>query len=202
MSSFLKTAFAAAALAFAGVLPAAAEDPELPRSMLWSTYFVGSSGYAEASAIAGAFGKEFGTRVRITPSSTSIGRLLLLKTGRVQYGWLANEAFFATEVPYDFGVQEWRPQDLRIVARRPSTFGMTMSKESGIKSIADIRGKRVPRIKANPSINIKIKAMLAYGGLTWDDVEVVEVASYGAALRALVDGQADVAGHDPDRLGA
>lgn len=37
----------------------------------------------------------------------------------------------------------------------------------------------------------------AFGGLTWDDVEVVEVASYGAALRALVDGQADVAGTTP-----
>lgn len=120
MRPFLKTAFAAVALAFAGVLPAAAEDPELPRSMLWSTYDVGSSGYAEASAIADAFGKEFGRPVRITPSGTSIGGLLPLKTDRVQYGWLANEVFFATEALYDFEVQEWGPQDLRIVAGRPS----------------------------------------------------------------------------------
>ncbi|WP_069300163.1 TAXI family TRAP transporter solute-binding subunit [Neptunicoccus sediminis] len=197
MKPIVKTLFGAAALALAGALPAAAQGPELPRSLLWSTYDVGSSGYAEASAIADAFGKEFGTRVRIMPSGTSIGRLLPLKTGRVQYGWLANEVFFATEAIYDFEVREWGPQDLRIVAGRPSTFGMATSKDSGIQSIADIRGKRVPRIKANPSINIKVEAMLAFGGLSWDDVEVVEVASYGAALRALVDGQADVAGTTP-----
>lgn len=197
MKPYFKATFGAAALALATVLPATAQEPELPRSMLWTTYDVGSSGYAEASAIADAFGKEFGTRVRITPSGTSIGRLLPLKTGRVQYGWLANEVFFATEALYDFEVQEWGPQDLRIVAGRPSTFGMAMAKDAGIESIADIRGKRVPRIKANPSINIKVEAMLAFGGLTWDDVEVVEVASYGAALRALVDGQADVAGTTP-----
>ena len=68
---------------------------------------------------------------------------------------------------------------------------------ASIKTIADLRGKRVPRIKANPSINIKVEAMLAFAGLTWDDVQVVEVPSYGAALQALVDGQADVAGTTP-----
>lgn len=190
-------ALGAAALAIATALPASAQETDLPRSMLWSTYDVGSSGYVEASAIADAFGKEFGTRVRIMPSGTSIGRLLPLKTGRVQYGWLANEVYFATEALYDFEVQEWGPQDLRIVAGRPSTFGMAIATDSGIKTIEDIRGKRVPRIKANPSINIKVEAMLAFAGLTWDDVEVVEVPSYGAALRALVDGQADVAGTTP-----
>lgn len=174
--------------------PAVAQDTDLQKSMIWSTYDVGSSGYAEASAIADAFGKEYGTRVRIMPSGTSIGRLLPLRTGRVQFGWLANEVYFATEALYDFSAQEWGPQDLRIIAGRPSTFGMAVAGDSGINSIADLRGKRLPKIKANPSINIKIEAMLAFGGLTWDDVDVVEVPSYGAMLRALVDGQVDAVG--------
>ncbi|NKX74751.1 TAXI family TRAP transporter solute-binding subunit, partial [Rhodobacteraceae bacterium R_SAG3] len=193
----LTTALTAAVLSLVTALPARAGDAELPRSLLWATYDVGSSGYVEASAIADAFAKEYGTRVRIMPSGTSIGRLLPLKTGRVQYGWLANELYFATEALYDFAAPEWGPQDLRIVAGRPSTFGMAVAADSGIASIADIRGKRVPRIKANPSINIKVEAMLAFAGLTWDDVEVVEVPSYGAALKAVVDGQADVAGSTP-----
>lgn len=176
---------------------ASAGEAELPRSMLWATYDVGSSGYAEASAIADAFGKEYGTRVRIMPSGTSIGRLLPLRTGRVQYGWLANELYFATEALYDFSAREWGPQDLRVVAGRPSTFGMAVAADAGIEKLSDIRGKRVPRIKANPSINIKVEALLAFGGLTWDDVEIVEVPSYGAALKALVDGQVDVAGSTP-----
>ena len=197
MTFKLSSIMGGAAIAVAASLPASAQEADLPRSMLWSTYDVGSSGYVEASAIADAFGKEFDTRVRIMPSGTSIGRLLPLKTGRVQYGWLANEVYFATEALYDFQAQEWGPQNLRIVAGRPSTFGMAIATDSGIETIADIRGKRVPRIKANPSINIKVEAMLAFAGLTWDDVDVVEVPSYGAALKALVDGQADVAGTTP-----
>lgn len=194
MMHFIKMTGAALALA-AGT--ASAGEADLPKSMLWATYDVGSSGYAEASAIADAFAKEYGTRVRIMPSGTSIGRLLPLKTGRVQYGWLANELFFATEALYDFSVREWGPQDLRVIAGRPSTFGMAVAGDAGIGTLADIRGKRVPWIKANPSINIKVEALLAFGGLTWDDVEVVEVPSYGAALKALVDGQVDVAGSTP-----
>ncbi len=130
---------------------ASAQEATLPKSMLWSTYDVGSSGYVEAAAIADAFGKEFGTRVRIMPSGTSIGRLLPLRTGRVQYGWLANEVFFATEAVHDFATQEWGPQDLRIVAGRPSTFGMAVAADSGITSIQDLRGKRVP-LKCRPTV--------------------------------------------------
>ncbi|MBR9763359.1 MAG: TAXI family TRAP transporter solute-binding subunit [Rhodobacteraceae bacterium] len=176
---------------------ALADEVELPQSMLWGTYDVGSSGYVEASAIADAFGKEYGTRVRIMPSGTSIGRLLPMQTGRVQYGWLANELYFATEAVYDFSTQEWGPQDLRVIAGRPSTFGLAVAGDSGIQTISDLRGKRVPQIKANPSINIKIQAILAFGGLTWDDVEVVEMPSYGAMLTALVDGVVDTVGSTP-----
>jgi len=195
--TFLKAVATVAAIGGLAATSAAAGEVKLPRSMIWSTYDVGSSGYAEASAIADAFGKEYGTRVRIMPSGTSIGRLLPLKTGRVQYGWLANELYFATEALYDFSAREWGPQDLRVVAGRPSTFGMAVAADTGIETIGDIRGKRVPRIKANPSINIKVEAILAFGGLTWADVEVVEVPSYGAALRALVNGEVDVAGSTP-----
>ncbi|MFC2969509.1 TAXI family TRAP transporter solute-binding subunit [Acidimangrovimonas pyrenivorans] len=187
----------ALAVACLGATAALADKAELPRSMLWSTYDVGSSGYVEASAIADAFAKDYDTRVRIMPSGTAIGRLLPLKTGRVQYGWLANELYFATEALYDFAAPDWGPQDLRVVAGRPSTFGMATAADSDIHKMADIRGKRVPYIKANPSINIKVQAMLAFAGLSWNDVDVVQVPSYGAALKALVNGQVDVAGTTP-----
>lgn len=197
----VRAALLAAGLAVAAMPALAADEkpgaPKLPSSMVWATYDVGSSGFVEASAIADAFGKTYGTRVRLMPSGTSIARLLPLKTGRAQYGWLADELYFATEGTYDFAAADWGPQDLRVLAGRPSTFGLATAANSGIATVAEVKGKRVPRIKANPSINIKVEAMLAFGGLSWDDVKVVEVPSYGAALQALVDGQVDVAGTTP-----
>ena len=67
---------------------------QLPDTMTWSAYDVGSAGYAEASAMADAFGKQYGTKIRIQPSGSSIGRLQPVLQERAEVGFLATEAFF------------------------------------------------------------------------------------------------------------
>lgn len=68
------------ALGTAGLAtPALAQQRQLanlPSTMVWSVYDVGSTGYVEASAISDALGRAYGTRVRLQPSGTSIGRVL------------------------------------------------------------------------------------------------------------------------------
>ncbi|MCB1742313.1 MAG: TAXI family TRAP transporter solute-binding subunit, partial [Gammaproteobacteria bacterium] len=171
-----------------------AADPTLPRSMVWSAYDLGSSGYAEASGIANALQTKYKTRIRIVPAGTSIGRLLPMSTGKVQYGFLANEAFFAAEGTYDFAVPEWGPQDLRIVLGRPATVGFAVAKDTGVKEISDLRGKRIGFVKGNPSVNVKNDAYLTFGGLTRDDVEVVWFGSYAAMKDAVLANQLDAFG--------
>jgi uncharacterized protein len=185
-----------AVVASHGAARAEASD-DLPGSMTWSSYDVGSSGYVEASAVADALMREHNVRIRIMPSGTSIGRLLPLRTGRVNYGWLANEVYFATEAIYEFASQEWGPQDLRVLLGRPAGFGIAVAGDAGVAEIGDLRGKRVARVQANPSINIKVEAILALAGMTWDDVEVVDVPSYAASLRGQVEGTIDAAGTVP-----
>ena len=84
---------AAGVLARTGIPQAFAQEKlaDLPSTMIWSTYDVGSTGYVEASAIADAFGKQYGTRVRLQPSGSAIGRVKPLIDGRVSHAWLANE---------------------------------------------------------------------------------------------------------------
>lgn len=178
-------------------LSAGAAAADLPRSMIWSAYDVGSSGYTEASAIADGLMRQSDARVRIMPSGTSIGRLLPLKTGRASYGFLANEVFFAAEALYEFSSQEWGPQDLRVLLGRSAGFGMMTAADAGIESIADLKGKRVARVQANPSVNVKVEAILAFAGLSWDDVEVVEFPSFAASMRGVVEGTVDSAGTVP-----
>jgi uncharacterized protein len=174
--------------------PALANDVKLPPSMVWSAYDLGSSGYAEASGIANALQTKFKTRIRIVPAGTSIGRLLPMLTGKVQYGFLANETFFAAEGTYDFAAQSWGPQDLRVVLGRPSSVGFAVAKDTGAKTIADLKGKRVGYVKGNPSVNVKNDAYLAFGGLTRKDVEVVWFGSYNALKDAIIANQLDVMG--------
>ena len=159
--------------------------------MTWSSYDVGSAGYAEASAMADAFGKEYGTRVRIQPSGSAIGRLQPLLQERADYSFLATETFFATEGLYDFADPRWGPQDLRVIAGRPSSFGMPTAEDADIRELGDVEGKRVAYVAGNPSVNVKCDALLAFAGLTRDDVDARMFPTYGAAMSSLAQGQAD-----------
>src|SRR5690606_19055583 len=71
---YLQATGSIAALAALGRAGSALAQSELPSTMIWSTYDVGSTGYVEASAIADAFGKKYGSRIRLQPSGTAIGR--------------------------------------------------------------------------------------------------------------------------------
>ncbi|MGM0583496.1 MAG: TAXI family TRAP transporter solute-binding subunit [Pseudomonadota bacterium] len=184
-------ASAAASLVAALGFAAAAQAQELPDTMTWTSYDVGSAGYAEASAMADAFGKEFGTRIRIQPSGSSIGRLQPVVSEQADYGFLATEAFFSSEGTYDFAVRRWGPQDLRTLAGRPAAFGMPSAADADIRQISDAAGKRVAFVAGNPSVNVKCDAILAFGGLTRDDVEAIMFPTYGAAMSSLAQGKAD-----------
>jgi TRAP transporter TAXI family solute receptor len=171
--------------------------PNLASTMIWSTYDVGSTGYVEASAVADAFGKKFGTRVRLQPSGSAIGRVKPLTDGRVSHAWLANELFFAVEGLHEYCAADWGPQSLRTLMGRTNAFSIVATKVSGIKEPKDLKGKRFAIARANSSVNIKVEPILAFAGLTWDDVELVEFPSYGATMKGLIEGKADCAGVAP-----
>ena len=55
-----------------------------------------------------------------------------------------------------------------------SNQALGVANDLGIKSYADLRGKRVPYVRGAPALNVTTEAFLACGGLTWDDVERVD----------------------------
>ncbi|UAC49729.1 TAXI family TRAP transporter solute-binding subunit [Bacillus aquiflavi] len=164
----------------------------LPSKMVWSVYDVGSGGYAEATAIANELTKTYGTQIRLLPSSSGVGRMQPMKNNMAFIGRLGDEYQFAFEGIYEFSEKSWGPQDLRVVWTPYSYFGLAVLEKSGIESINDLKGKKVPFITGNHSINIKTEAMLAFAGLTWDDEKKVEISSYGTQGDALKQGELDV----------
>lgn len=179
-----------AATAIAGA-PAFSEDATLPKTMVWTSYDLGSTGYVEASAIADALDKKYGTTVRLTPSGTAIGRLLPLVRNRAQFGFMGNEILFASEAEYEFAAREWGPQDLRVLMGRPAAVGLVTGGDSGIEGVADLKGRKVGFVQANPSTLMNTVAALAFADLTVDDVEQVVYPGYGAMVKAFIAGEID-----------
>ena len=196
MSNFIKLIIYILIYIFTSISISIPEE-KLPKTMVWSVYDIGASGYNEASAIAEGIMKKYDIRVRLLPSGTSIGRLLSLKRKRVSVSFLGTEAYFASEGLYDFSSKKWGPQNLRLIIGRPNTFGIAVPGNAGIDTIADLKGKRVAYVTANPSLNVKVLGIMAFENLTWDDVEKITYPGFGPTIKALQSGRLDAAGAVP-----
>ncbi|WP_017589646.1 TAXI family TRAP transporter solute-binding subunit [Nocardiopsis ganjiahuensis] len=164
------------------------------RQIVWTTYGTGTSTYADVAAVADAITTHEGTPVRVITSDTGIGRLAPLREGPAHFSRTGDEYIYAFEGEEDFTSELWGPQDVRVVWAPVAPHGLLVPDDSGIETYEDLRGSDFPYITANPSVNNKLGAFLAYGGLTWDDVNPVEVG-YGEQPGAMQSGRLDVLFH-------
>lgn len=167
---------------------------KLPNVITWSTYTIGSSGYNNTVSIGKVFKDKLGVNLRPIPGKNDVARLAPMRSGKVDFGLAGGGAFFAFEGTSIFGKKGWGPQALRVlVYNRPdSGMGIITLGDSGIKTIADIRDKRVGTVLSSATIESIVTGGLAFGGMTWDDVKRVEFPGYVASLNGLINGQADV----------
>ena len=168
-----------------------AQGANLPKTMIWTSYDFGSAGFAQASGVANAFKKAYGTRIRIVPSGTGIGRLLPVTQRKAHYGFLATETFFASEGTYDFAVPQWGPQDLRIILAPPTHTGLTVPKGSKYADGHNLKGVRLGYVKGNPSVNVKTDAIADFAGLKEGEWERVWHGGYGVMKTSLLTGKID-----------
>jgi TRAP transporter TAXI family solute receptor len=180
----------AAALA---LQPAHAADPKLPDTMAWSAYDVGSGGYNQAVAIGSALKNKYGVNLRVIPGKNDVSRMLPLKTKKLDFVANGVGSYMAQEGLYEFGGKEWGPIPARLLMTNISsqTLAMITAADTGVKTVADIKGKRVSWVIGAPALNQNLTAILAFAGLTWDDVQKVEFGGYGASLDAIVNNQSD-----------
>jgi TRAP transporter TAXI family solute receptor len=96
----------------------------------------------------------------------------------------------------------WGPQDIAAVsingAEQCAAFGVAA--DAGIEKMEDVRGKRVGRVVGSLALQANVRAFLAFGGLTEDDVEMVDMPSYAAAWQGITNDQLD--GHTALTSGA
>lgn len=186
-------AFAAAAALLTG---AAGAQVKLPATISWSAYDVGSGGYNQAVAIGNALKQKYNVSLRVLPGKNDVSRNLPVREGQVQFS--ANGvggAYLAQEGVFEFGAQSWGPQPIRGLMLNTSDQVLTVvaAKDSGVRTVADLKGKRVAWVIGAPSLNQNITAMLAFANLTWKDVQKVEFGGFGAAMDGIVNNQVDAA---------
>ena len=174
---------------------AAAQGFELPGQLSWTAYDTGSAGYNQAVAIGAALQDAAGVNLRVLPGKNDVSRTEPLRQGRVQFSATGvGGSYMAQEGAFDFGAQNWGPQPIRVLLANNGgaiNLAVAVAGDIGVEDYADLEGKRVSYIVGAPALNVNTEAYLAYGGLTWDDVERVDYGGFGAAWAGLIEGQVD-----------
>ncbi|WBU28632.1 TAXI family TRAP transporter solute-binding subunit [Rhodopseudomonas palustris] len=174
---------------------ARADDIKLPTTMAFTAYDTGTAGFNIAVAVGKMMKDKHGTDVRVLPAGNDVARLAPLRNGRAQLAWMGSGTYFAQEGVFEFGAKEWGPQPLQITLSVVDCNGSSLgvAADIGVKEVKDLRGKRVGFVVGSPALNQNALGIMAYGGLTKDDVKIVEFASYGAMWKGLVNNDVDAA---------
>lgn len=187
------TAILAALGVALGAGGAAAQD-RLPASISATAYETGSNGFNQIVAVGQMLKARIGVDLRVLPAGNDTGRMAPLKSGRAQISANGIGTYFAQEGVLDFAAKDWGPQQARLILSSSSCNGQAMgvAKDTGVKTVADIKGKRLGLVRGSPAINQSMYALIAFAGYTPKDVTLVEFSSYGALWKGIINNEADI----------
>lgn len=176
-------------------LAQASDDWKPPKLISLASISIRSTGFAAGTGIASAITEKTGVNFRIEPAPTSIDRRERVESGMVEFAISAGGHAYPMQTGLaDFNIKGWGPRPVRTVWSGGYMYAGYMTRgDSGIKTIADLKGKRLTAYPGYPGMNTNMEALLAYAGLTWDDVKKTPVGGFAPGMAAVIEGSADVA---------
>jgi TRAP transporter TAXI family solute receptor len=166
----------------------------LPRTMVWTAYPTGTTGYAQAVGIGSVLQNLYNVSLRVLPGRNDVSRLEPVRLGRASLAFGGTEVITAQEGMRDFGLREWGPLPMRMILVNRAdacSFAIQVPRDSDIRHPRDLRGRRVPYVMGAAAPNAGFEFYLRYANLTWNDVQRVEIGGYMAMIEAFIDGRLD-----------
>lgn len=123
-------------------------------------------------------------------TGAAVANINMLKDGSVDMAFVQNDiAYYAANGLEMF--KDKKVDNIRgIAALYPETIQFVTTADTGIKSVADLKGKRVAVGAAGSGSEANARQILAAYGITYDDIQV-QYLSFGEAVSALKDGNVD-----------
>ncbi len=183
---------AGAGLAAFGLMGA----PQLKAETFVNVLTGGTSGayYPIGVALAAAIEKTVaGTKTSVQATKASVENLNLLQKGQGEIGFtLADAASQAVAGVEDAGFKA-KLDKLRLIAGIYSNYvQIVASAESGIKTLADLKGKRISVGAPKSGTELNARAILGAAGLTYGDFAKVEYLAFAESVDLMKNRQIDV----------
>lgn len=186
---------ASAAGALATTLLLAA--PAFSQTVVYGTDRVGSIVNATGGSIGKLISQRSPLTVRVRSFAGPEAWLPELDKGRIQFGSHFAASFF---VAFSHINSQLHTKNLRLIRSSYGTslLGFMVRKDSPIKSVKDLKGKRVTSgYGGQPVIRVMTESTLAAYGLSYNDVTKVPTVAVVGGVQAVVDGRTDAAWASP-----
>lgn len=184
------------------LLLATAQAQQLPKSVTVGSNPPGSLFYSLASGLAKVVSEAAPFQAQVQPYAGSSTFLPLIDSGELDLGVVnAVDMGLAYQGPNRLKIGGRNPfphiPNSRLIMRgTPLRSSLIVRKDSPIKTIRDVKGRRVTgEYPAQLAVWYNVFGSLANGGLSWDDVKVVPVPGVNEGVDALIQGRADVTTH-------
>ena len=166
---------------------------KLPATVTMTAYDTGTSGFNITVAIGKMLKDKYNADTRVLPAGNDVARLQPLRINRASISAMGAGVYFAQEGVFEFATKEWGPQAVQITLSSVDCNGLSLAVagDTGVKNLADLKGKRVGFVVGSPALNQNAMAMLAFAGLTTKDVKIVEFASNNAMWKGAVNNDVD-----------
>lgn len=192
----IKSVIKLAALAIVGTAAAtsgAMAQVKLPPTITMTAYDTGTSGFNITVAIGKMMKEKYGADVRVLPAGNDVARLQPMRAGRASLSAMGVGVFFAQEGLFEFATREWGPQPVQITMSSVDCNGLSLAvaADSGVKTVADLKGKRIGFVVGSPALNQNALAVLAFADLKAKDVKIVEFASNNAMWKGTINNDVD-----------
>jgi TRAP transporter TAXI family solute receptor len=192
IAKFVKLA-SIALMASAVTAPAALAQAKLPPTITMTAYDTGTSGFNIAVAVGKMMKDKYGTDARVLPAGNDVARLQPLRAGRASISAMGVGVYFAQEGVFEFASREWGPQPIQITLSSLDCNGLSLAvaADAGVKTYADLKGKRIGFVVGSPALNQNALAVLAFANLTAKDVKIVEFAGNNAMWKGIINNDTD-----------
>ncbi|HZB63650.1 MAG TPA: TAXI family TRAP transporter solute-binding subunit [Microvirga sp.] len=180
---------AATALALAGAaLPAQAQD-------FINVLTGGTSGvyYPLGVALSKVFSEKVqGSRPSVQATKASVENLTLLQQGKGEIGFTLGDSLAMGWAGDEEAGFKGKLDKLRgMTAIYPNYIQVVATKESGIKSLADLKGKRLSVGAPKSGTELNARAILGGAGLSYKDLGKVEYLPFGESVELMKNRQLD-----------
>lgn len=142
------------------------------------------------TALAESYSKQYGVNARTQTTGASVENVNLIQQGKVEIGFIMSDVLSQAvngEAPFKEKVEIYQ-----VAAMYDNYMQIVTSQKSGIKTLTDLKGKRVAVGDQGSGTEVNARTLLEGHGITYNDIKV-DYLGFAEAADALRSGRIDAA---------